>query len=108
MLKNAYLLAKTGADAAKNEQHLANILPIGRRVAAGAAALRDGPQAGRGDPGRAGAHQGARGFSIRSFFSGKNRHGKEAGHEVPGKHELAVKKSLKFRQCLGSSVQPSS
>ena len=33
MLKNAYLLAKVGADTAENEQHFAEILPIGRRVA---------------------------------------------------------------------------
>ena len=30
MLKNAYLLAKIGADTAENEQHFAEILPIGR------------------------------------------------------------------------------
>ena len=33
MLQNAYFLAKIGADAAENEQHFAEILPIGRRVA---------------------------------------------------------------------------
>ena len=33
MLKNAYLLAKIGADTAENERHFAEILPIGRRVA---------------------------------------------------------------------------
>ena len=33
MLKNTYLLAKIGADAAENEQHFAEIFPIGRRVA---------------------------------------------------------------------------
>ena len=33
MLKNAYFLAKIGADTAENEQNLAEILPIGRRVA---------------------------------------------------------------------------
>ena len=33
MLQNAYFLAKIGADTAENEQHLAEILPIGRRVA---------------------------------------------------------------------------
>ena len=35
MLQNAYLLAKFGADTAENEQHFAEILPIGRRVADG-------------------------------------------------------------------------
>ena len=33
MLKNAYFLAKIGADTAENEQHFAEILPIGRPVA---------------------------------------------------------------------------
>ena len=33
MLKNAYLLAKIGADTAENERNFAEILPIGRRVA---------------------------------------------------------------------------
>ena len=33
MLKNAYVLAKIGADTAENEQHFAKIVPIGRRVA---------------------------------------------------------------------------
>ena len=34
MLQNAYFLAKIGADTAKNEGKFAEILPIGRRVAA--------------------------------------------------------------------------
>ena len=33
MLQNAYFLAKIGADTAENEQHFAEFLPIGRRVA---------------------------------------------------------------------------
>ena len=33
MLQNAYFLAKIGADTAENEQHFAEILSIGRRVA---------------------------------------------------------------------------
>ena len=33
MHQNAYLVAKIGADTAENEQHFAEILPIGRRVA---------------------------------------------------------------------------
>ena len=33
MLSNAYFLAKIGADTAENEQHFAEMLPIGRRVA---------------------------------------------------------------------------
>ena len=33
MLENAYLLTKIGTDTAENEQHFAEILPIGRRVA---------------------------------------------------------------------------
>ena len=32
MLSNAYFLAKIGADTAENEQHFAEILPIGRRA----------------------------------------------------------------------------
>ena len=32
MPKNAHFLAKIGADTAENEQHFAEILPIGRRV----------------------------------------------------------------------------
>ena len=35
MLKNAYFLAKIGADTAENEQHFAEILPIGRRGCSG-------------------------------------------------------------------------
>ena len=34
MLQNAYFLAKIGADTAENDQHFAEILPIGRRVEA--------------------------------------------------------------------------
>ena len=34
MLKNTYLHANIGADTVENEQHFAEILPIGRRVAA--------------------------------------------------------------------------
>ena len=33
MLQNAYFLAKIGADTAENQQHFAEILPIGRRIA---------------------------------------------------------------------------
>ena len=49
MLQNAYFLAKIGADAAENEQHFAEILPIGRRVAdrcraRGAARTRGAPR----------------------------------------------------------------
>ena len=48
MLKNAYLLAKIGADTAENEQQSAEILPIGlrsaeangRQPAAGASSFR--------------------------------------------------------------------
>ena len=57
MLQNAYLLAKIGADTAENELNLAEILPIGRRVARGAArrrggdgALRVGAPARHGEP----------------------------------------------------------
>ena len=58
MLQNAYFLAKIGADTAENEQHFAEILPIGRRVAASRgppaelrglalSAARAAPRAGR-------------------------------------------------------------
>ena len=47
MLKDAYLLANIGADTAENEQHFAEILPIGRRVAdRGAAPLESMVRAG--------------------------------------------------------------
>ena len=36
MLQNEDSLAKIGADTAENEQHFAEILPIGRRVAVAA------------------------------------------------------------------------
>ena len=47
MLQNGYLLAKIGADTAENEQHFAEILPIGRRVAAASGAKSEEPDAGR-------------------------------------------------------------
>ena len=50
MLQNAYLVAKIGADTAENEQHFAEILPIGRRVADRC----PGDRAGPGGPRRAG------------------------------------------------------
>ena len=40
MEKNAYFLAKIGADTAENEQQFAEILPIDRRVADGRSASR--------------------------------------------------------------------
>ena len=43
MLSNAYLLVKIGADTAENEQHFAENLPIGRRVA-DRHPCREGPQ----------------------------------------------------------------
>ena len=58
MLQNAYFLAKIGADTAENEQHFAEILPIGRRVAdrcVGPRLLRrvsDGPEPGDAGSGR--------------------------------------------------------
>ena len=39
MLQNACLLAKIGADTAENEQHFAEILPIGRCRAGGQVGL---------------------------------------------------------------------
>ena len=47
MLSNAYFLAKIGADTAENEQHFAENLPIGRRVAdrCPGGPRREGPRA---------------------------------------------------------------
>ena len=47
MLTNAYLLAKIGADTAENEQHFAEILPIGRCVGV-LVALEDRERVDRG------------------------------------------------------------
>ena len=57
MLQNAYFLAKIGADTAENEQHFAEILPIGRRVGRGgreqrAEDRRATPRGPSGDPPR--------------------------------------------------------
>ena len=41
MLQNAYLVAKIGADTAENEQHFAEILPVGGRRDDPAAALAE-------------------------------------------------------------------
>ena len=49
MLQNEYFLAKIGADTAENEQHFAEILPIGRRVADLGSRLSDRGRAGRGE-----------------------------------------------------------
>ena len=58
MLQNAYFLAKIGAATAENEQHFAEILPIGRRGADrcppyGGAPSRAGPRRGPSLPRRA-------------------------------------------------------
>ena len=50
MLENAYFLAKIGADIAENEQHFAEILPIGRRVADRCPGARMSYRAGVGRP----------------------------------------------------------
>ena len=57
MLQNAYFLAKIGADTAENEQHFAEILPIGRRVAdrrAPLGRLEQRPPGSRRNPGNCG------------------------------------------------------
>ena len=46
MLQNAYFLAKIGADTAENEQHFAEILPIGLPAARRAPRPRRAPAAG--------------------------------------------------------------
>ena len=45
MLQNAYFLAKIGADTAENEQHFAEILPIGRRAVLEVAQQAERPRA---------------------------------------------------------------
>ena len=64
MLKNAYFLAKIGADTAENEQHFAEILPAARRARAGRAAA----EAARGGAGprplRAGTSRFARSVNL--------------------------------------------
>ena len=57
MLENAYLLAKVGADTAENEQHFAEISPIGRR---GEVALEGLQQLVAADRGASGAACGDR------------------------------------------------
>ena len=57
MLQNAYFLAEIGADTAENEQHFAEIWPIGRRV----------------DPPRPEPQSAARGRRLR-HHGGRNRH----------------------------------
>ena len=46
MLQNAYFLANIGADTAENEQHFAEILPIGRRRPPGLLRRRGHPPEG--------------------------------------------------------------
>ena len=64
MLHIAYFLAKLGADTADNEQHFAEILPIGR---AGRAATATGPPDPAGEPRRRGLRRGHRPVG-QSFF----------------------------------------
>ena len=61
MLQNAYFFAKIGADTAENRQHFAEILPIGRGVAAGRVAPAPrgrGPDPREGAPGAREAEEG--------------------------------------------------
>ena len=62
MLQNAYLLAKIGADTAENEQHFAENLPIGRRVA-------DRCPSEEATPASAGGRTGATGEGVKKVFS---------------------------------------
>ena len=55
---NAYFLAKIGADTAENEQHFAEILPIGRRVADRDPSARRSTASRGGLPGRGGGDAG--------------------------------------------------
>ena len=51
MLQNAYLVAKIGADTTENEQHFAEILPIGRRVADRSGVVSTAAKLPAGSPG---------------------------------------------------------
>ena len=64
MQKNAYFLAKIGADTAENEQHFAEILPIGRRVAEARACPRAGTRPRPVRPPRGSGPRTARFFLI--------------------------------------------
>ena len=84
MLKNAYLLAKIGADTVENEQHVAKILPktgnypTGPPNEAGARRTHPGsarawsPQSARGRPPRAGRRSGCS-FSASAVRRGVKR-----------------------------------
>ena len=67
MLKNAYFLAKIGADTAENEQHFTEILPIGRRVAD---RCRGPPACSRGPAAAAAGSRRGRRRSSRGFPAG--------------------------------------
>ena len=70
MLQNAYFLAKIGADTAENEQQFAEMLAIGRRVAA--------PCGGRLTLSGADIPRGA----ARSPLPSTGRHGGPSGLEI--------------------------
>ena len=63
MLQNAYFLAKIGADTAENEQHFAEILPIGRRRPPGLL---------RAEPRRGHQHRAERDAAIRGRATGES------------------------------------
>ena len=69
MLKNAYLFAKIGADPAENEQHFAEILPIGRRCRNRATADRQNVA----DKSKAGGRPPPALLSSASDLSGRHR-----------------------------------
>ena len=104
MLQNVYFLAKIGVDTAENEQHFAEILPIGRRV-------RDPGGAPRGLPGRLGP-RGARAGASPVRASGLSREiEKRKGKESKSNHiqitsrensTAAYRREKEFRRSLKS------
>ena len=89
MLKNAYLLAKVGADTAENEQHFAeNLLKIGNYR--GPAAPRAGP-APR-SPGRS-----ARAWAPRGRAPGKSNQNWFRGQIQTLKYEAIISHNITYR-----------
>ena len=86
MLQNAYFLAKIGADTAENEQHFAEILPIGRRAAA----------AGPGD---------AAASPLERFLRGFTAEGKERAARRKAVEQMAIPDGERVLEGLGISPE---
>ena len=72
MLQNAYLVAKIGADTTENEQHVAEILPIGPLSSCRRFLSRSGRLAGRS----VSVTSAPRAAAARPATSGRETHGK--------------------------------